>query len=120
MNVSIIHKSNVQDYVLDDLAKELPIIVSGVLELPGGKLAVLKPDQISLDFSQASVRDVGPDIRIKILARNINLRTKTENDRAKSILEKVITLVSKSGEEYSIDVRLYLMEIGAAEHLLSI
>ena len=120
MNVSIIHKSNVKDSVLDDLARELPIIVSEALELPGGKLAVLKPDQISLDFSRASVRDVGPDIRIKVLARNINLRTNTENERAKSILKKVVALVSKPGEECSIDVRLYLMEIGAAEHLMSI
>ena len=114
MNVLIINKKNVTGGMLDDLAKELPVIISGVLEVPGGKMAILKPEQVSLEFSQASVRDVGADIRIMVFARSNNPRISTENTRTKKILEKIIALITKSGEEYSVDIRLYLMEIGAA------
>ena len=116
MNVSIVSKSIVKSNVLDELAKGMPIIISGVLEMPGGKLAILKPEQISLAFSQASSRDVGSDIRIMAFARSNDPRSSTETELAKTILEKVVTLITKSGEEYSVDVRLYLIEIGAAEH----
>jgi hypothetical protein len=116
MNVSVINKSNVKDGALDDLAKELPIIISKVLEVPGGRMAILKPEQVSLDFCQASVRDVGSDIRIKVLARCNEPRTEAEYDLVKEILEKVVAVIKKSGEEYSVDVRLYLMEIAAADY----
>jgi hypothetical protein len=118
MNVLIINKANVKSNVLDELAKELPFIIAGVMEVPGGNLAILKPKQVSLEFSQASPRDVGMDIRIMAFARSNAPRTSTEDLRAKAILDKVIALISKSGEEYSVDVRLYLLEIGAAEHSL--
>ncbi len=116
MNVSIVSKSVVKSNVLDELAKGMPTIISGVLEMPGGKLAILKPEQVSLAFSQASSRDVGSDIRIMAFARSNDPRSSTETELAKTILEKVVTLITKSGEEYSVDVRLYLIEIGAAEH----
>jgi hypothetical protein len=116
MNASIINKPNVKSSVLDELAKELPTIIAGVMEVPGGNLARLKPEEVALEFSQASTRDVGSDIRIMVFARNNDPRTSTENDRAKSILEKVVALITKSGEECSVDIRVYLMEIGAAEH----
>jgi hypothetical protein len=116
MNVSIVSKSVVKNNVLDELAKGMPTIISGVLEMPGGKLAILKPEQISLEFSQASTRDVGSDIRIMAFARSNDPRSSTETELARTILEKVVTLISKAGEEYSVDVRLYLIEIGAAEH----
>lgn len=116
MNAAIIYKANVKNSVLDELAKELPVIIAEVMEVPGGYLARLKPEQISLAFSQASVRDVGSDIRIMLYARSNIPRTSTENDRARAILEKVLALVGNSGEEYPVDIRLYLMEIGAAEH----
>lgn len=116
MNVSVIYKSNVKDNALDDLAKELPIIISRVLEVPGGRMAILKPEQVSLDFCQASVRDIGSDIRIKILARRIEPRLEAEYDLAKEILEKVIAVFKKSAEEYSVDIRLYLMEIATANY----
>jgi len=119
MNASIITKPNVKDSVLDDLASELPGIIAGVMEVPGGNVARLKPEQISLEFSQANPRDVGLDIRIMVYARSNDPRKSTENDRAKAILEKVIALIATSGEKYSVDVRLYLMAIGAAEHSLS-
>jgi hypothetical protein len=119
MNASIINKPHVKSSLLDDLAKEMPTIIATVLQVPGGNLAILKPQQISLEFSEASHRDVGPDIKIMVFARNNEVRTLTENDRARTILEKVIELISKTGEEFSVDVRLYLMEIGAAEHTLS-
>jgi hypothetical protein len=117
MNVSIISKASVKEITLDDLARELPFIISKVLELPGGKMAVLKPEQISLDFVQASPRDTGADIRIMVFARSNDPRTSSENELAKQILEKVVSVVSKSGEEDSVDIRLYLMEIGAANYL---
>ena len=119
MNVSIVNKSDVKSEVLDDLARELPFIISKVLEVPGGKLAMLKPEQVFLEFSQASIRDVGSDIRIMVFARSNDPRSSSENDLAKSIFEKVTALVAMSGEQYSVNVRLYLMEIGMAGHPLS-
>lgn len=119
MNASIVSKSNVKDSVLDVLATELPVIFAEVLEVPGGNLARLKPEQVSLAFFQASPRDVGSDIRIMIYAKRNDPRISTENKLARTILEKVIALVNKPGEEYSLDIRLYLMEIGASEHALS-
>ena len=119
MNATIIHKPNVKSSVLDILAKELPAIIAEVLQVPGGKLAIVRPEQVSLEFTQASLRDVGSDIRIILFARSNDLRTTTENDRAKAILEKVLALIATSGEKCSVDIRLYLMEVGAAEHSLS-
>jgi len=119
MNASIITKPNVKDSVLDDLASELPGIIAGVMEVPGGNVARLKPEQISLEFSQANPRDVGLDIRIMVYARSNDPRKLTENDRAKAILEKVLALIATSGEKYSVAIRLYFMAIGAAEHSLS-
>ena len=116
MNVSVITKSNVKSEALDILAKELPAIISGLLEVPGGYMALLKPEQVSLEFSQASVRDVGPDIRIEILASSNEPRLSSKHALAREILEKVVSLFSKFAEEYSVDIRLYFMEIGAAEH----
>ena len=116
MNVSIISKSDVKGSVLDEMAKGLPTIISGVLEVPGGKLAILKPEQISLEFSQASSRDVGSDIRIVAFARSNDPRSSTENELARTILEKVVAMIAQFGEEYAVDVRLYLVEIGAAEY----
>jgi hypothetical protein len=117
MNVLIINKADVKDGALDDLARELPFIMSGVLEVRGGNMAILKPEQVSLEFSQASVRDVGADIRIMVFARSNEPRKSSENGLAKAILEKVIALVGKSGDTYSVDIRLYLMEIGVANYL---
>ena len=114
MNVLIINKTKVKDVTLDGLANELPVIISGVLEVPGGNMAILKPEQVSLEFSQASARDVGADIRIMVFARSNNPRISTETIRAKEILEKVVALIKKLGEEYSVDIRVYFMEIGAA------
>ena len=82
-------------------------------------MALLKPEQVSLGFSPASHRDVGSDIRIIAFARSNDPRTTTENDRAKAILDKVIAVIAKTGEKCSVDIRLYLMEVGAAEHSLS-
>ena len=119
MNAKIIHKPNVKSSVLDELAKELPTIIAEVLQVPGGNMALLKPNQVSLEFTQASLRDVGSDIRIMVFARSNEPRTSTENDRTKAILEKVVALIATSGEGCSVDIRLYLMEVGAAEHSLS-
>ena len=120
MNALIINKPNVKGSVLDGLSKELPVIIAEVMDVPGGNLAIVKPKQVSLEFSQASFRDVGSEIRIMIFARSNTPRTSTEDVRAKTILEKVVASITKCGEECSVDVRLYLMEIGAAEHSMSI
>ena len=119
MNATIIHKTNVKDAVLDNLAMALPGILSDALELPGGKMAILKPKQVALEFTLASPRDIGSDIKIMVFARSLIQRTSNENDLAKEILYNIALMTSKSGEEYSVDVRLYLMEIGAAEHTVS-
>ncbi len=117
MNVTIVNKANVKECVLDDLAKELPLIISSVLEVPGGRMAIVKPEQVALAFCQASARDVGSDVRIEVFARSNDPRTSTENDRAKEILEKVAAVITNAGEDYSVDVRLYLMAIGVANYL---
>ena len=119
MNVAVIHKSNVKNEVLDELAGELADIIADVLNVPGGGVAIVKPQQVSLAFSEASPRDVGSDIRISIFARRNEPRTSTGHDRAKAILEKIMAVVARSTEKYSVDVRLYMMEIGTAERALS-
>jgi hypothetical protein len=119
MNASIISKVNVKNSALDILAVQLPVIIAGVLDVHGGNVARVKPEQISLEFSPASPRDIGSDIRIMVYAKRNDPRIMTENERAKTILEKVIAALAPSAEHYSIDVRLYLMEIGAAEHTLN-
>jgi len=116
MNVSVIAKPKVTPGALDVLAKELPVIISGYLEVPGGHMALLKPEQVSLEFSQASARDVGSDIRIKIFASTNEPRLSTKHTLTRGILEKVVSLIAARSEEYSVDIRLYLMEIGVAEH----
>lgn len=116
MNVSIVHNANVTEQVLDGLAKELPVIISELLEVPGGKMAILKPEQISLQFTQASRHDVGQDLRIMVLARSVGPRSMAQNKLASAILDKVVALVKGLGGECSINIRLYLTEIGGAEY----
>jgi hypothetical protein len=118
MNTTIIHKQNVRNSVLDELATVLPAIIAETLEVPGGHLALVRPEQVALEFTQASPRDVGSDIRILIFARSNNPRTSSENDRAKAIHDRVLALIASFGDEYSVNIRLYLMEIGAAGHAL--
>lgn len=115
MNARIIHKQNVGEGLLDRLAQELPAIIAEVMEVPGGRLALLSPEQVSLEFSPASARDVGMDLRIIVFARSNTPRTATENDRAQAIRNRVLTAIAGVGGECSVDIRLYLMEIGAAQ-----
>src|ERR1044072_7886221 len=111
MNVEIIYKDNVDGVVLDGLAAKLPSIISSLLEVPGGKLAILKPEQISLQFTLASARDIGTDLRIIVLARSIGPRTPAENKLAKGILDQVVALLGTMGDNLSVTIRLYLTEI---------
>lgn len=116
MNATIIHKTNVTDTVLDNLAKALPGILADTLEAPGGRAAIVKPEQISLEFSQASPRDVGSDIKIIIFARELPSRASREKEMALKILESIASLPSIiSSTPLTMDVRLYLMVVGAAE-----
>jgi hypothetical protein len=116
MNVSVISKAVVKDNVLDGLARELPGIIAKVLEVPGGRMAIVKPEQVALQFCEASSRDVGADVRIEVFARSNDPRTATENDRARDILAKVTAVIARAGEDCSVDIRLYLLEIGAANY----
>lgn len=116
MNTSIVYKSQVKDKVLDELARELPVIIAEVMEVLGGNVARLKPEQVSMVFSRADLRDVGNDLRIVAFARSNDPRTATENARAGAILEKVVALIARCDEKYSVDIRLYLMEVGTAEY----
>jgi hypothetical protein len=54
-----------------------------------------------------------------VFARSIFPRSSKEKDLAKEILEKVVSLTTTPAGEYSVDIRLYLMEVGAAEHARS-
>jgi hypothetical protein len=118
MNVLIIYKEKVGEGVLDRLAANLPSIIAKELEIPGGHMAIVKPDQVSLEFCQASPRDIGADIRLMVFARSNAPRTSSENLLARGILDKVMALTLQGGE-YSVDVRLYLMEIGVANHAVA-
>ena len=115
MNATIIHKANVTDTLLDNLAKALPGILADTLEAPGGRAAIVKPDQVSLEFSQASPRDTGSDIKIMIFAKELPSRASREKEMAKKILESIVSLPTKPGDVHTIDVRLYLMVVGVAE-----
>jgi len=119
MNATIIHKSNVTDVLLDNLATALPGILADTLEAPGGRAAIVKPEQISLGFVTASPRDVGSDIKIMIFAKELPSRASREKEMAKKILESIVSLPTKPGDSNSIDVRLYLMVVGVAEHSLN-
>lgn len=116
MNVAIIYKKQVSEQVLDDFVQELPVIMSDVLEVPGGKVAILKPEQVSLEFSEANPRDIGADIRIMIFARSNAPRTSSEHVLTQKILDKVVALVRRAGKDHSVNVRLYLIEIGKGDH----
>jgi hypothetical protein len=115
MNTTITHRANVSDAVLDDLAKALPGILADTLEAPGGRAAIVKPDQISLVFSQASARDIGSDIKIMIFAKELPSRASREKEMANKILDAIMQLPSKPGDAHKIDVRLYLLIVGVAE-----
>lgn len=119
MNVSIIYKPSVRSEVLDQIAMELPAIISGVLEIAGGKLAIIKPEQIALAFSEASSRDVGQDIRIMVFARINDQRIRNKTSHAEEILEKLVDLMAGAGGAYSTNVRLYFTEIGMAQHTVA-
>ena len=112
MNASIISKEKVAGTVLDALAKELPAIIAEELDVPGGNLAPLKAEQISLAFSLANRRDTGSDVRIMAFARSNKTRTSTENELANTIKEKVVSVIARCGESYSVDIRLYFMDVG--------
>lgn len=114
MNVMIITKAEVSSETLDVLSRELPAIIAGVLEVPGGYLALLKPEQISLEFRQASLRDSGADIRLMVFARSNAPRSETEQTLVRNILDRLSATLEAPGRAYSLDVRLYLLEIGAA------
>ena len=117
MNIKIVYMPKVSGEVLDSLAKELPAIISEVMEVAGGKLAILKRDQVSLEFSQASTRDTGSDVRIMIFSRDIDTRKSCEHSQAQVILEKLVPLISKEDSSLSINIRIYFMDIRAAEHI---
>lgn len=80
-------------------------------------MAIVKPQEIYLHFCTASPRDSGSDIKLEVFARSNSPRTSAEDDLAKEILAKVITVIGGTGENYSVDIRLYLMEIGAAGYV---
>ena len=119
MNVTIVHQKNVSETLLDDMAKALPGILADTLEVAGGRAAIVKPEQVSLEFIQASHRDSGSDIKLMIFAKELPSRAAREKEMAKKIIDSIVSLPTKPGDNYTIDVRLYLMVIGAAESSFS-
>ncbi len=111
----IFHQKIVSDAALDQIQANLPTIVADVLRVPGGNLALLEAQQISLHFIEASRRDVGKNIHVLIYAGLNDPRQADRTNRAKKIREEIVTLI---GDEYSVDVRLYLQYIGAAEEVI--
>ncbi len=110
----IFHQEIVSDAALDQLQANLPGIVAGVLQVPGGNMALLEAEQISLHFIAASRRDVGKNLHILIYAGLNEPRQRDRTNRANKIKEEIGALI---GGEYTIDVRIYLQYIGAAEDM---
>jgi hypothetical protein len=108
----IFHQEIVSDGVLDQLQANLPAIISEVLRVPGGNMALLEAEQISLHFIEASRRDVAKNIHVLIYAGLNEPRQTDRTNRAKKIREEIVALI---GNEYTVDVRLYLQYIGGAE-----
>ena len=113
MNISVKYNPIVSNSLLDQLSNELPRIISETMDT--GYVVRVRPEQISLAFSPSTTRDTGADIKIIVFAQKNEPRISTKDERAKMILDKVIALNAEFGGNCSIDVRLYLMEIGAAE-----
>lgn len=116
MNVTIIIKPDVKNGTLDDLSRELPAIISKIMHVPGGRMAIVRPQEVYLHFCQASVRDIGSDIKVEVFARSNDSRTSAEDDLAREALDRITSVIRNSGEDYSVDIRIYLMEIGAANY----
>ena len=111
----IFHQEKVSDRALDQLQANLPVIIADVLRVPGGNLALLESGQISLHFIEASRRDVGKNIHVLIYAGLNEPRQADRTDRAKKIRQEIVALI---GDEYTVDVRLYLQYIGAGEEII--
>ncbi len=107
----IFHQKIVSDNVLDQLQAKLPAIIADVLQVPGGNMALLEAEQISLHFMEASRRDVGKNINVLIYAGLNEPRQIDRANRANRIREDIVALI---GADFTIDVRLYLQYIGAA------
>jgi hypothetical protein len=110
----IFHQKIVPDHLLDQLQENLPAIIADILRVPGGNLALLEARQISLHFIEASRRDVGKNIHVLIYAGLNEPRQTDRTNRANKIREEIFSLI---GNEYTVDVRLYLQYIGAAEDI---
>lgn len=108
----IFHQEVVSDHALDRLQVSLPSIIADVLRVPGGNVALLEAQQISLHFIQASPRDVGKNINLLIYASLNEPRRSDKTKRATKIRDEIVALI---GNDYTVDVRLYLQEIGAAQ-----
>jgi len=108
----IFHQEIVPDGVLDQLQANLPGIISEVLRVPGGNVALLEAEQISLHFIEASRRDVAKNIHVLIYAGLNEPRRSDRTNRADRIREEIVALI---GNEYTVDVRIYLQFIGGAE-----
>ncbi len=112
----IFHQENVSDQALDQLQASLPGIIAEVLRVPGGNMALLEAEQISLHFIQASRRDVCKNIHVLIYAGLNEPRQKDRANRANKIREEILTLV---GDGNTVDVRIYLQHIGASQEAIT-
>jgi|GEM_PF-1097035 len=108
----IFHQEIVSEQALDQLQEKLPAIIADALRVPGGNMALLESRQISLHFMQASRRDVCKNLHVLIYAGLNEPRQTDRTNRANRIREELGALI---GSEYTVDVRLYLQYIGAAE-----
>ena len=110
----IFHQRIVPDNALDQLQANLPGVIAEVLRVPGGNMALLEAEQISLHFIEASPRDVAKNIHVLIYAGLNEPRQRDKANRASKIREEIVSLI---GGDYTIDVRIYLQQIGAAQEL---
>ena len=108
----IFHQEIVSDQTLDQLQANLPGVIAEVLRVPGGNMALLEAEQISLHFIQASRRDVCKNIHVLIYAGLNEPRQKDRVSRANKIREEILALI---GGVYTVDVRIYLQQIGGAQ-----
>ncbi len=108
----IFHQKIVADAALDQLQANLPGIIAEVLRVPGGNMALLEAEQISLHFIEASPRDVAKNLHVLIYAGLNEPRQRDKAIRAGKIKEEIVSLI---GADCTVDVRIYLQQIGAAQ-----
>lgn len=99
----------VSEDVLEQLTLNLQGIIAAELSISG---AVLSQDDVTLEFSEANKRDIGPDLRILTLAHDYPERVENSTEHAHQIRRKVKKLIGE--EEITIATPIILVKFGVS------